>query len=106
MPLKLNRLPRLKSIYQHPLLFPSLEIIKVYDCKSLRSLPFDSNTSNNNLKKIKGGTNWWNRLRWKDETIKDCFTPYFQVHEAEACFAEESETDNIEDDMQAQMVSN
>ncbi|XP_034696126.1 probable disease resistance protein At1g61300 [Vitis riparia] len=103
--LKLNRLPRLKSIYQHPLLFPSLEIIKVYDCKSLRSLPFDSNTSNNNLKKIKGGTNWWNRLKWKDETIKDCFTPYFQVHEAEAYFAE-SETGNIGDDMQAQLVSN
>ncbi|KAL6334211.1 hypothetical protein AAG906_007458 [Vitis piasezkii] len=104
--LKLNRLPRLKSIYQHPLLFPSLEIIKVYDCKSLRSLPFDSNTSNNNLKKIKGGTNWWNRLKWKDETIKDCFTPYFQVHEAEAYFAEESETGSIDDDMQEQLVSN
>ena len=104
--LKLNRLPRLKSIYQHPLLFPSLEIIKVYDCKSLRSLPFDSNTSNNNLKKIKGETNWWNRLRWKDETIKDSFTPYFQVDKAEAYFAEESETSSIDDDMQEQLVSN
>ncbi|RVW77620.1 putative disease resistance protein [Vitis vinifera] len=101
--LKLNRLPRLKSIYQHPLLFPSLEIIKVYDCKSLRSLPFDSNTSNNNLKKIKGETNWWNRLRWKDETIKDSFTPYFQVDKAEAYFAEESETSSIDDDMQEQL---
>ncbi|WJZ94636.1 hypothetical protein VitviT2T_013476 [Vitis vinifera] len=104
--LKLNRLPRLKSIYQHPLLFPSLEIIKVYDCKSLRSLPFDSNTLNNNLKKIKGETSWWNQLKWKDETIKDCFTPYFQVHEAEAYFAEESETGSIDDDMQEQLVSN
>ncbi|KAJ9692438.1 hypothetical protein PVL29_011479 [Vitis rotundifolia] len=82
--LKLKNLPRLKSIYQHPLLFPSIEIIKVYDCKSLRSLPFDSNTSNNNLKKIKGETSWWNQLKWKDETIKDRFTPYFQVHEAKA----------------------
>ncbi|KAL6334332.1 hypothetical protein AAG906_014733 [Vitis piasezkii] len=101
--LKLNRLPRLKSIYQHPLLFPSLEIIKVYDCKSLRSLPFDSNTSNNNLKKIKGETSWWNQLKWKDETIKDCFTPYFQVHESEAYFAEESETSSIDDDVQEQL---
>ncbi|KAJ9692465.1 hypothetical protein PVL29_011499 [Vitis rotundifolia] len=103
--LKLNRLPRLKSIYQHPLLFPSLEIIKVSDCKSLSSLPFDSNTSNNNLKKIKGETSWWNQLKWKDETIKDCFTPYFQVYEAEAYFAE-SETGIIDDDMQKQLVSN
>ncbi|RVW23575.1 putative disease resistance protein [Vitis vinifera] len=104
--LKLNRLPRLKSIYQYPLLFPSLEIIKVYDCKSLRSLPFDSTTSNNNLKKIKGETSWWNQLKWKDETIKDRFTPYFQVHEAEAYFADEFETGSIDDDMQERLVSN
>ncbi|CBI36184.3 unnamed protein product, partial [Vitis vinifera] len=103
--LKLDRLPRLKNIYQHPLLFPSLEIIKVYDCKLLRSLPFDSNTSNNNLKKIKGETSWWNQLKWKDETIKDSFIPYFQVHEAEAYFAEESETSSI-DDRQEQLISN
>ncbi|XP_034696815.1 disease resistance protein SUMM2-like [Vitis riparia] len=105
--LKLNRLPRLKSIYQHPLLFPSLETIKVCECKSLRSLPFDSNTSNNSLKKIKGETSWWNRLKWKDETIKHSFTPYFQIHEAEAYSTdtEESETGSI-DDMQEQPVSN
>ena len=76
----LNKLPRLTSIYGHPLLFPSLEIIKVYKCKSLRSLPFDSNTSNNNLKKIKGETSWWNQLEWKNETIKHSFTPYFQIN--------------------------
>ncbi|KAL6334212.1 hypothetical protein AAG906_007459 [Vitis piasezkii] len=97
--LKLNRLPRLKSIYQHPLLFPSLEIIKVYECKGLRSLPFDSNTSNNSLKKIKGETSWWNQLKWNNETCKHSFTPYFQIHEAEAYSTdtEESETGSIDD---------
>ncbi|KAJ9693170.1 hypothetical protein PVL29_012071 [Vitis rotundifolia] len=105
--LKLNNLPRLKSINHHPLPFSSLEIIKVYDCKSLRSLPFDSNTSNNNLKKIKGETSWWNQLEWNDETIKHSFTPYFQIHEAEAYLtdSEESETDGI-DDMQEDSTSN
>ena len=105
--LKLNNLPRLKSIYHHPLPFSSLEIIKVYDCKSLRSLPFDSNTSNNNLKKIKGETSWWNQLEWNDETIKHSFTPYFQIHEAEAYLtdSEESEIDGI-DDMQQDSASN
>ena len=105
--LKLNRLPRLKNIYQHPLLFPSLEIIKVYECKGLRSLPFDSNTSNNSLKKIKGKTSWWNQLKWNNETCKHSFTPYFQIHEAEAYSTdtEESETGSI-DDMQEQPVSN
>ncbi|KAL6334224.1 hypothetical protein AAG906_007471 [Vitis piasezkii] len=69
--LKLNGLPRLKSIYQHPLLFPLL--------KSSRC------------------------LKWKDETIKHSFTPYFQIHEAEAYSTdtEESETGSI-DDMQEQ----
>ncbi|RVW34095.1 putative disease resistance protein [Vitis vinifera] len=97
--LKLNRLPRLKNIYQHPLLFPSLEIIKVYECKGLRSLPFDSNTSNNSLKKIKGETSWWNQLKWNNETCKHSFTPYFQIHEAEAYSTdtEESETGSIDD---------
>ncbi|WJZ94645.1 hypothetical protein VitviT2T_013485 [Vitis vinifera] len=97
--LTLNRLPRLKSIYQHPLLFPSLETIKVCECKSLRSLSFDSNTSNNSLKKIKGETSWWNQLKWNDETIKHSFTPYFQIHEAEAYLtdSEESETGSIDD---------
>ncbi|KAJ9692428.1 hypothetical protein PVL29_011470 [Vitis rotundifolia] len=105
--LKLYRLPRLKSIYQHPLLFPSLEIIKVCECKGLRSLPFDSNTSNNSLKKIKGETSWWNQLKWKDETIRHSFTPYFQIHEAEAYSTdiEKSETGSI-DEMQEQPVSN
>ncbi|RVW23571.1 Disease resistance protein RPS5 [Vitis vinifera] len=105
--LELNKQPRLKSIYQHLLLFPSLEILKVYDCKSLRSLPFDSNTSNNNLKKIEGQTSWWNQLKWKDETIKDSFTPYFQVHKAEAYLTdfEESKAGSI-DDIQEQPISN
>ncbi|WJZ94634.1 hypothetical protein VitviT2T_013474 [Vitis vinifera] len=105
--LKLNGLPRLKSIYQHPLLFPSLEIIKVCECKGLRSLPFDSNTSSKSLKKIKGETSWWNQLKWEDETIKHSFTPYFQICEAEAYSTdtEESEIGSI-DDMKEQLVSN
>ncbi|KAJ9692435.1 hypothetical protein PVL29_011476 [Vitis rotundifolia] len=86
--IKLSKLPRLKSIYGHPLRFPSLEIIKVRKCKSLRSLPFDSTTSNKNLKKIKGEKSWWNQLEWNDETLKHSFTRYFP------------------DDMQEQLISN
>ena len=103
--IKLSKLPRLKSIYGHPLLFPSLEIIKVRKCKSLRSLPFDSTTSNKNLKKIKAEKSWWNQLKWNDETLKHSFTPYFQIHKAEAYLTEESETGGI-DDMQEQLISN
>ncbi|KAJ9692433.1 hypothetical protein PVL29_011474 [Vitis rotundifolia] len=79
--LNLNRLPRLKSIYQHPLLFPSLEIIKVCECKGLRSLPFDSSTLNNN------------------ETIKHSFTLHFQIHEAKAYSTDtdKSEIGSIDD---------
>ena len=84
--LLLNGLPRLKSIYQHPLLFPSLEVIKVYDCKSLKSLPFDSNTSKSNLKKIKAEESWWNQLKWNDEAINHSFAPYFQMHNSPSIF--------------------
>ena len=79
----------------------------MYDCKSLRSLPFDSNTSNNNLKKIKGETSWWNQLEWNNETIKHSFTPYFQIHEAEVYLTDAEETKiGGMDDMQEQSISN
>ncbi|RVW77601.1 hypothetical protein CK203_042982 [Vitis vinifera] len=72
-----------------------LDIFSRLKCLKLNGLP---------KLKIKGETSWWNQLKWKDETIKDCFTPYFQVHEAEAYFVEESETGGINDDVQEQLV--
>lgn len=59
---KLNMMPRLKSIYQHPLRFPLFEVINVYDCKSLKILSFNFSPSSCNFKKIKGETGWWNQL--------------------------------------------
>ena len=77
--LNLSSLPTLKSLYQHPLLFPSIETVRVYSCPRLRRLPFDSNTATNRLKKIEGEESWWNMLQWEDSTVKDLFTPYFQT---------------------------
>ncbi|WJZ94654.1 hypothetical protein VitviT2T_013493 [Vitis vinifera] len=77
--LSLSSLPALKSLYQHPLLFPSLETVVVYSCPRLRRLPFDSNTATNRLKKIEGEESWRNMLQWEDSTVKDLFTPYFQT---------------------------
>ena len=71
--LSLSSLPTLKSLYQHPLLFPSLETVVVYSCPRLRRLPFDSNTATNRLKKIEGEESWWNMLQWEDSTVKDLY---------------------------------
>ncbi|RVW23562.1 putative disease resistance protein [Vitis vinifera] len=77
--LSLSSLPTLKSLYQHPLLFPSVETVEVYSCPRLRRLPFDSNTATNRLNKIEGEESWWNMLQWEDSTVEDLFTPYFQT---------------------------
>ncbi|RVW77618.1 putative disease resistance protein [Vitis vinifera] len=76
--LSLSSLPTLKSLYQHPLLFPSLETVEVYSCPRLRRLPFDSNTATNRLKKIEGEESWWNMLQWEDSTVKD-LTNFFDM---------------------------
>ena len=72
-------LPKLRSIHGRALSFPSLRYIRVFACPNLRKLPFDSNTGvRKKLEKIKGEQEWWDELKWEDQTIKHNLTPYFQ----------------------------
>ncbi|RVW24676.1 Disease resistance protein RPS5 [Vitis vinifera] len=72
-------LPKLRSIHGRALSFPSLRYIRVFACPSLRKLPFDSNTGvGKKLEKIKGEQEWWDELKWEDQTIMHNLTPYFQ----------------------------
>ncbi|RVW89609.1 putative disease resistance protein [Vitis vinifera] len=72
-------LPELRSIHGRALTFPSLRDICVFQCPSLRKLPFDSNTGvSKKLEKIKGEQEWWDELEWEDQTIMHNLTPYFQ----------------------------
>ena len=77
--LRLDDLPNLKSIYKQALPFPSLKKIRVSHCPNLRKLPLNSsNATNNTLKKIQGGSSWWEELEWEDDNLKRTFTPYFE----------------------------
>ena len=72
-------LPELRSIHGRALTFPSLRYICVFQCPSLRKLPFDSNIGvSKKLEKIKGEQEWWDELEWEDQTIMHKLTPYFQ----------------------------
>ncbi|KAJ9673010.1 hypothetical protein PVL29_026332 [Vitis rotundifolia] len=72
-------LPKQRSIHERALLFPSLRHITLFDCPSLRKLPFDSNTGiSKKLEKIRGEKEWWDGLEWEDQTIMRNLTPYFQ----------------------------
>ena len=75
----LKGLLKLRSIYGCALPFPSLRYIHVSGCRSLRKLPFHSNTGvSKKLEKIEEDQKWWYELKWEDQTIKHNLTPYFQ----------------------------
>ncbi|KAL6313593.1 hypothetical protein AAG906_006962 [Vitis piasezkii] len=77
--LTLVYLPKLRSIHERALPFPSLRHILMLGCPSLRKLPFDSNTGvSKKLEKIMGDQEWWDGLDWEDQTIMHSLTPYFQ----------------------------
>ncbi|TXG69234.1 hypothetical protein EZV62_004169 [Acer yangbiense] len=74
----LQFLPKLKSICQRAMPFPSLRDIEVRGCSSLRKLPFNAESGKSTLKAIKGFRDWWYKLEWKDEATKLAFTSKFK----------------------------
>eukprot|EP00261_Vitis_vinifera_P016230 XP_010645044.1 PREDICTED: probable disease resistance protein At1g12280 [Vitis vinifera] len=85
-------LPELRSIHGRALTFPSLRYICVFQCPSLRKLPFDSNIGvSKKLEKIKGEQEWWDELEWEDQTIMHKLTPYFQSDSSHYKFVRTSE---------------
>ncbi|KAK1257280.1 Disease resistance protein RPS5 [Acorus gramineus] len=70
--IELDDLPKLESICEHPLLFPSLKVLSVRKCNHLKKLPLEINSAPD-LKKIKGEQEWWDWLVWDDELIKQKF---------------------------------
>ena len=74
----LDDLPNLKSIYKRALPFPSLKMIRVYDCPNLRKLSLNSNSATNTLKVITGELSWWEKLEWEDDNLERIFTRYFK----------------------------
>ena len=78
--LTLSNLPKLESIYEHPLPFPSLRRITMRDCPRLKKLPFDSSICmSKKLEKIIGEQEWWDGLEWNDQTLMHNLTPIFST---------------------------
>lgn len=75
--IRLINLPSLRSIYPHPLPFPSLVEIHASLCESPRRLPFDSSSAKGTLKEIRGPIWWWLRLQWDDDTLMPLFLSYY-----------------------------
>ncbi|XP_059640078.1 probable disease resistance protein At5g63020 [Cornus florida] len=71
-------LPELKSVYNHPLPFPSLIEVIVADCPKLKKLPFDSNSGKGTLRSIECNREWWNKLEWENEETQSVFSPLFK----------------------------
>ncbi|KAJ9682719.1 hypothetical protein PVL29_018615 [Vitis rotundifolia] len=75
--LVLGGMPKLRRICREALHLPSLEVISVINCPSLRRLPFHSNSATKSLKKIEGDLTWWESLEWEDGSTKEIFANYF-----------------------------
>ncbi|KAI9072175.1 hypothetical protein K1719_045842 [Acacia pycnantha] len=65
--LVLTNLPRLKSVcLDQALPWSSLEVLKIYKCSNLRSLPLSKEEATN-LRSIEGEQEWWDQLQWTDK---------------------------------------
>ncbi|KAF7843316.1 putative disease resistance protein [Senna tora] len=74
--LHLYGLPKLKSIHNTPLSFPSLRSVTILNCPKLNKLPFCS--ANDKLKEILVEQSWCDNLEWDDVAIKHKFQSKFQ----------------------------
>ncbi|XP_058074713.1 disease resistance protein SUMM2-like [Magnolia sinica] len=74
----LFNLPKLTSICNHALAFPSLEKLAVYKCPKLKKLPIGLQSANNPLKEIEGEQEWWDGLEWEEDGIKSNLFPLFK----------------------------
>ncbi|CAA7029062.1 unnamed protein product [Microthlaspi erraticum] len=82
--LKVENLPKLKSIYWSPLPFPRLSKFSIRSCPNLRKLPLDSKNGGSNPGEdlvIYGEQSWVNKVEWEDEATKERFLPSLQATE-------------------------
>ncbi|KAJ7946535.1 Disease resistance protein [Quillaja saponaria] len=75
--LVLVNVPKLKIICQNDsLAWPSLEVLVIHDCPELKAFPFSKDNAAN-LRSIKGQQEWWNKLEWENDEVKERFQPIY-----------------------------
>ncbi|XP_049388802.1 disease resistance protein At4g27190-like [Solanum stenotomum] len=75
--LRLDCLSALETFGEPESMWEHLEGLIVIGCNGIRKLPLSIQTSNN-IKRIRGSSEWWSQLEWDDEKYKsnleNCFT--------------------------------
>ncbi|XP_015169375.1 disease resistance protein At4g27190-like [Solanum tuberosum] len=79
--LSLQSLPKLATFGEAQSMWEHLEELEVVYCNGIRKLPLSIQTSNN-IKLIKGESQWWSQLEWDDDNFKSnlehCFKGCFE----------------------------
>jgi disease resistance protein RPS2 len=74
--LELLSLPQLSTLCRDEETWPLLEKVYVFGCNYVRKLPLTDQNAEN-IKEIKGESQWWNALAWPADTTKSNLRPYF-----------------------------
>lgn len=74
--MSIRKLPKLRSISQENMSFPSLKKIAVIDCPKLNKLPLKAHNVAE-LPTIYCYKEWWDALEWDDADTKSTFLPHF-----------------------------
>ena len=77
--LSIRELPKLRTICQWALPFPSLERLAVVDCPMLKRLPIKADKNVSNFPTLYGSKVWWDELEWDEATTKSAFVPHFMA---------------------------
>ncbi|XP_049387658.1 disease resistance protein At4g27190-like [Solanum stenotomum] len=81
--LSLKQLPTLRTFGESESMWVHLEELEVISCNEIRKLPLSIQNSNN-IKQIKGESEWWSQLEWDDHNyksnLKHCFTAFDQEY--------------------------
>ncbi|PHT95820.1 hypothetical protein T459_03702 [Capsicum annuum] len=75
----LTSLPKLGTFGEPPSMWEHLEQLMVIGCTGIRKLPL-SLQSSNNIKLIKGESEWWNKLEWDDDSFKSNSEQHFRPY--------------------------
>ncbi|KAB1225484.1 hypothetical protein CJ030_MR1G018623 [Morella rubra] len=74
--LKLENLPKLRTLCKDEKIWPRLRHVDVIKCDLLRKLPLTVQNAAN-MKEIRGEAQWWNALDWDADTTRSSLQPYF-----------------------------
>ncbi|KAL2496194.1 Disease resistance protein [Forsythia ovata] len=74
--LKLKNLPNLETLCSHNESWQHLQQLELLNCDLLRKLPLTTQNEDS-VKEVRGQLEWWNRLEWENEDMKQRLQNHF-----------------------------